>query len=193
MLTKMEQTNCDRGGNEISGGAPKFYKGASVTRSMTPSSCRSTSAPEGRKRRGVISRRRVFLIWKRSSASWIRSTRPVSRRISWLVSSAQGCGHGAVHERKRPRHRGAAGYDRQALPYAAPRARKSGIKGLPMQLGIEMAAEMIAKIMTSICATASIIRHRRRKRTSRPSSKRPALRSEFSQLYFSIQPSKWIA
>ena len=31
MLTKMEQTNCDCGGNEIVGGAPKFYKGASVT------------------------------------------------------------------------------------------------------------------------------------------------------------------
>ena len=31
MLTKMEQTNCDCGGNEIAGGAPKFYKGASVT------------------------------------------------------------------------------------------------------------------------------------------------------------------
>ena len=31
MLTKMEQTGCDCGGNEIVGGAPKFYKGASVT------------------------------------------------------------------------------------------------------------------------------------------------------------------
>ena len=31
MLTKMEQTNCDCGGNEIAGGAPKLYKGASVT------------------------------------------------------------------------------------------------------------------------------------------------------------------
>ncbi len=30
MLTKMEQTNCDCGGNELSGGAPHFYKGASV-------------------------------------------------------------------------------------------------------------------------------------------------------------------
>ena len=31
MLTKMEQTGCDCGGNELAGGAPKFYKGASVT------------------------------------------------------------------------------------------------------------------------------------------------------------------
>ena len=31
MLSKMEQTNCDCGGNEIAGGAPKLYKGASVT------------------------------------------------------------------------------------------------------------------------------------------------------------------
>ena len=29
MLSKMEQTNCDCGGNEIAGGAPKLYKGAS--------------------------------------------------------------------------------------------------------------------------------------------------------------------
>ena len=31
MLSKMEQTNCDCGGNEIAGGAPKLYAGASVT------------------------------------------------------------------------------------------------------------------------------------------------------------------
>ena len=31
MLSKMEETGCDCGGNEIVGGAPKFYKGASVT------------------------------------------------------------------------------------------------------------------------------------------------------------------
>ena len=31
MLSKMEETGCDCGGNEIAGGAPKFYKGASVT------------------------------------------------------------------------------------------------------------------------------------------------------------------
>ena len=31
MLTKMEETGCDCGGNEIVGGASKFYKGASVT------------------------------------------------------------------------------------------------------------------------------------------------------------------
>ena len=31
MLSKMEETNCDCGGNEIAGGAPKFYKGAAVT------------------------------------------------------------------------------------------------------------------------------------------------------------------
>ena len=31
MLSKMEETGCDCGGNEIAGGAPKFYKGAAVT------------------------------------------------------------------------------------------------------------------------------------------------------------------
>ena len=31
MLSMMEETGCDCGGNEIVGGAPKFYKGASVT------------------------------------------------------------------------------------------------------------------------------------------------------------------
>ena len=31
MLSRMEETNCDCGGNEIAGGAPKLYKGASVT------------------------------------------------------------------------------------------------------------------------------------------------------------------
>ena len=31
MLSQMEATGCDCGGNELAGGAPKFYKGASVT------------------------------------------------------------------------------------------------------------------------------------------------------------------
>ncbi len=31
MLSRMEQTHCDCGGNPLSGGAPKFFKGAAVT------------------------------------------------------------------------------------------------------------------------------------------------------------------
>ena len=31
MLSEMEATNCDCGGNALAGGAPKFYKGAAVT------------------------------------------------------------------------------------------------------------------------------------------------------------------
>ena len=31
MLSNMEESGCDCGGNELAGGAPKFYKGASVT------------------------------------------------------------------------------------------------------------------------------------------------------------------
>lgn len=87
MLTKMEQTNCDCGGNEIAGARRSSTRALPSLRSMTPSSCRSTSCARRSKTARSTSRRRVFLIWKRSSASWIRSTRPVSRRISWLVSS----------------------------------------------------------------------------------------------------------
>ncbi len=44
MLRKMEQTNCDCGGNELAGGAPKAYKGASVTPVYEPIFLRSTSS-----------------------------------------------------------------------------------------------------------------------------------------------------
>ena len=83
MLTKMEQTNCDCGGNEIAGGAPKFYKGASVT----PSSCRSTSCARRSKTAQSTSRPRASLILRPSSASSTRSTRRASRPTSWPASS----------------------------------------------------------------------------------------------------------
>lgn len=87
MLTKMEQTNCDCGGNEIAGGAPKFYKGASVTRSMTRLNCRSTSCVRRSKTARSTFRRRAFLIWKRSSASSTKLMQQALRRILWPVLS----------------------------------------------------------------------------------------------------------
>ena len=75
------------------------------------------------------------------------------------------------------------------LAAAAAEGKGKGVKGLPMQLGIEMAAEMIAK-GRNICATAYISWPSARKRTSRLSSKKQASQSK---LYFSVHPSKWIA
>lgn len=87
MLTKMEQTNCDCGGNEIAGGAPKFYKGASVTPVYDPIELQINKLRQKVENGAEYIQTQGILIWKRSNASWIRSTRPVSRRISWLVSS----------------------------------------------------------------------------------------------------------
>jgi len=74
MLSRMEETNCDCGGNELAGGAPKLYKGASVTPVYDPIFLRR------------LSRRRAFLISMRSSAFWSRSTPRASRPTSWRAS-----------------------------------------------------------------------------------------------------------
>ena len=87
MLTKMEESGLDCGGNELAGGAPKFFKGASVTPSMSPDSCRSTSCARRWKPAPSTSRPRASSTSTPSSASWTMSTPPVSMCPSWPVSS----------------------------------------------------------------------------------------------------------
>ena len=146
MLSNMEATNCDCGGNELTGGAPKFYKGASVTPVYEP----------------------VFLQVNKlrqkveAGAMYIQTQGifdlDVFKRFLEMVDKAGIKTHimaGIIPLKSA----GMAKYMNENVPgidvpqhmidrlsAAAAEGKEKGVKGLPTKLGIEMAAEMIAKI-----------------------------------------------
>ena len=146
MLSKMEATGCDCGGNEIVGGAPSFYKGASVTPLYDP----------------------VFLQVNKlrqkveAGAMYVQTQGifdlDVLKRFMEEVDKANIKVHlmaGIIPLKGA----GGAKYMNQNVPgicvpqdmidkleAAAAEGKEKGIKGLPAKLGMEMAAEMIAKI-----------------------------------------------
>ena len=146
MLTEMEATNCDCGGNELTGGAPKFYKGASVTPVYEPVYLQINKL-----------RQKV-----EAGAMYIQTQGifdlEVFKRFLDMVDSVGIKTHimaGIIPLKSA----GMAKYMNENVPgiavpqdmidrlaAAAAEGKEKGVKGLPTQLGIEMAAEMIAKI-----------------------------------------------
>ena len=146
MLTEMEETNCDCGGNELTGGAPKFYKGASVTPVYEPVYLQINKL-----------RQKV-----EAGAMYIQTQGifdlEVFKRFLDMVDSVGIKTHimaGIIPLKSA----GMAKYMNENVPgiavpqdmidrlaAAAAEGKEKGVKGLPTQLGIEMAAEMIAKI-----------------------------------------------
>ena len=146
MLTEMEATNCDCGGNELAGGAPKFYKGASVTPVYEPVYLQINKL-----------RQKV-----EAGAMYIQTQGifdlEVFKRFLDMVDSVGIKTHimaGIIPLKSA----GMAKYMNENVPgiavpqdmndrlaAAAAEGKEKGVKGLPTQLGIEMAAEMIAKI-----------------------------------------------
>lgn len=146
MLTEMEATNCDCGGNELAGGAPHFYKGASVTPVYEPVYLQINKL-----------RQKV-----EAGAMYIQTQGifdlEVFKRFLDMVDSVGIKTHimaGIIPLKSA----GMARYMNENVPgiavpqdmidrlaAAAAEGKEKGVKGLPTQLGIEMAAEMIAKI-----------------------------------------------
>ena len=146
MLTQMEETNCDCGGNELAGGAPKFYKGASVTPVYEPVYLQINKL-----------RQKV-----EAGAMYIQTQGifdlEVFKRFMDMVDSVGIKTHimaGIIPLKSA----GMAKYMNENVPgiavpqdmidrlaAAAAEGKEKGVKGLPTQLGIEMAAEMIAQI-----------------------------------------------
>ena len=146
MLTKMEQTGCDCGGNELNGPAPVFYKGASVTPVYEPMFLQVNKL-----------RQKV-----EAGAMYVQTQGifdlDMFKRFLEMVDKADIKTHimaGIIP----PKSAGMAKYmnenvpgiavpqkDIERLEAAAAEGKEKGVKGLPMKLGIEMAAELIAKI-----------------------------------------------
>ncbi len=146
MLSTMEQTGCDCGGNELSGGAPAFYKGASVTPVYDPIFLQINKLRQkvdnGAK---YIQTQGLFSIdtYKRFLDEVDKAG--IKVHIMAGIIPLKSAGMAKYMNENVP------GIDVpqemiDRLAAAAAEGKAKGVKGLPAKLGIEMAAEMIAKI-----------------------------------------------
>ena len=138
MLSKMEETNCDCGGNEIAGGAPTFYKGASVTPVYEPIFLQINKLRQKVEAGAMyIQTQGIFDL-----DTFKRFLEEVDKAgiIPLKAAGMAKYMNENVPGIDVPQHM----IDRLAA--AAAEGKEKGVKGLPMKLGMEMAAEMIAKI-----------------------------------------------
>ncbi len=146
MLSKMEETNCDCGGNEIAGGAPKFYKGASVTPVYEPVFLQINKLRQKVEAgamyiqtQGIFDLDTFKRFLDKVDAAGIK-THIMAGIIPLKAAGMAKYMNENVPGIDVPQHM----IDRLAA--AAAEGKEKGVKGLPMKLGMEMAAEMIAKI-----------------------------------------------
>ena len=146
MFSNMEATGNDCGGNEIAGGAPTFYKGASVTPVYEPLFLQINKL-----------RQKVEAGAKYIQTQGIFDLDTYKRFLEMVDKAGIKC-HimaGIIPLKAA----GMAKYMNENVPgidvpqhmidrlaAAAAEGKEKGVKGLPMKLGIEMAAEMIAEI-----------------------------------------------
>ncbi len=152
MLSEMEATGLDCGGNELAGGAPKFFKGAAVTPVYEPQILQINKLRQkveaGAK---YVQTQGIFDIesLKRFMDAVDKANIDVCVMAGIIPLKAAGMAkfmNQNVPGIDVPQHM----IDRLAA--AAAEGKEKGIKGLPVQLGIEMAAEMIAEIKAqNIC------------------------------------------
>ncbi len=146
MLTNMEATGNDCGGNELAGGAPKFYKGASVTPVYEPLFLQVNKLRQkveaGAK---YIQTQGIFDIETYKRFLDFVDKAGIQTHIMAGIIPLKAAGMAKYMNENVP------GIDVpqhmiDRLAAAAAEGKEKGVKGLPMQLGIEMAAEMIAEI-----------------------------------------------
>ena len=146
MLSDMEVSGCDCGGNELAGGAPKFYKGASVTPVYEPLFLQINKLRQKVEAGAMyIQTQGIFDLdtYKRFLEAVDKADIKTHIMAGIIPLKAAGMAkymNENVPGIDVPQHM----IDRLAA--AAAEGKEKGVKGLPMQLGIEMAAEMIAEI-----------------------------------------------
>ena len=146
MLSQMEESGCDCGGNELTGGAPKFYKGASVTPVYEPLFLQLNKLRQkveaGAK---YVQTQGIFDLDTFKRFLEQVDNMGIKTHIMAGIIPLKSAGMAKYMNENVP------GIDVpqdmiDRLAAAAAEGKEKGVKGLPMQLGIEMAAEMIAKI-----------------------------------------------
>lgn len=146
MLSTMEATGRDCGGNELSGPCPKFYKGASVTPVYEPIALQINKlrqkADAGAK---YVQTQGIFDLESLKRFMDLVDKANIKIHVMAGVIPLKAAGMAKFMNENVP---GIAVpqtmIDRLAA--AAAEGKEKGVKGLPMQLGIEMAAEFIAQV-----------------------------------------------
>ena len=146
MLTKMEQTGCDCGGNELSGPAPVFYKGASVTPVYEPMFLQVNKLRQKVEAGAMyVQTQGIFDLDMFKRFLEMVDKADIKTHIMAGIIPLKSAGMAKYMNENVP---GIAvpQKDIERLEAAAAEGKEKGVKGLPMKLGIEMAAELIAKI-----------------------------------------------
>lgn len=158
MLSKMEETGLDCGGNPLTGGAPNFFKGAAVTPVYEPRFLQINKLRQKVEAgacyiqtQGIFDVDTMKRFMDDVHAAGINV--PIMAGIIPLKSAGMAkFMNGNVPGIDVPQEM----IDR--LEAAAAEGKEKGIKGLPGKLGMEMAAEMIAKIKEeNICPGVHIM------------------------------------
>ena len=158
MLSRMEETGCDCGGNPLTGGAPKFFKGAAVTPVYEPMILQINKLRQKVEAgAGYIQTQGIFDIesLKRfmDAVDKANITVPIMAGIIPLTTA----GMAKFMNENVP---GIAVPQDQIdrLAAAAEEGKTTGVKGLPGKLGMELAAELIAQIKTeNLCPGVHIM------------------------------------
>ena len=158
MLSRMEETGCDCGGNPLTGGAPKFFKGAAVTPVYEPMILQINKLHQKVEAgAGYIQTQGIFDIesLKRfmDAVDKANITVPIMAGIIPLKTA----GMAKFMNENVP---GIAVPQDQIdrLAAAAEEGKTTGVKGLPGKLGMELAAELIAQIKTeNLCPGVHIM------------------------------------
>ena len=146
MLSQMEEAGCDCGGNELAGGAPKFYKGASVTPVYEPLFLQLNKLRQKVEAGAMyVQTQGIFDLDTFKRFLDQVDAMGIKTHIMAGIIPLKSAGMAKYMNENVP------GIDVpqemiDRLAAAAAEGKEKGVKGLPTALGIEMAAEMIAKI-----------------------------------------------
>ena len=158
MLSEMEATGNDCGGNELAGGAPKFFKGASVTPVYEPRFLQINKLRQKVEAGACyIQTQGIFDIDTLKRFMDDVYAAGINVPIMAGIIPLKAAGMAKFMNQNVP------GIDVpqdmiDRLAAAAEEGKATGVKGLPMKLGIEMAAEMVAKIKEeNICPGVHIM------------------------------------
>ena len=146
MLSQMEESGCDCGGNELTGGAPKFYKGASVTPVYEPLFLQLNKLRQKVEAGAMyVQTQGIFDLDTFKRFVEQVDMMGIKTHIMAGIIPLKAAGMAKFMNANVPGI-DVPQYMIDRLAAAAAEGKEKGIKGLPAKLGMEMAAEMIAKI-----------------------------------------------
>lgn len=158
MLSQMEATGADCGGNPLAGGAPRFFKGAAVTPVYEPLALQLNKLRQ-KVEAGAryIQTQGIFDL--DSFQRFMEAVEQAGIHVPIMagIIPLKAAGMAKFMNENVPGIAVPEGMI-QRLADAAAEGKASGVKGLPAKLGMEMAAEMIARIRDEkLCAGVHIM------------------------------------